>query len=114
MQGCFSSHHQSYLSLQQENVTDTESPAHSVETQVVELVEPAQTVFKTENQLDNDSNTKVQSIKVVETSGDGNTNVSKISEVVVQTSTLIDEPFHKVVEEVTKTRYFLKARQVVV
>ena len=87
------------MSLQQENVTDTESPAHSVE-----LVQPVQTVFKTETQLEIDANTQVQSVKVVETSGDGKTNVSKISEVVVQTSTLIDEPFHKVVEEVTKTR----------
>ena len=88
-------------------MTDTESPAHSVQTaapQVVELVQPAQTVFKTETQLEIDSNTKVQSVKVVETSGDGQTNVSKMSEVVVQTSTLIDEPFHKLVEEVTTSR----------
>ena len=89
-------------------MTDTESPAHSVETstsqQVLELVQPAQTVFKTETQLEIDSNTQVQSIKVVETSGDDSNKVSKISEVVVQTSTLIDEPFHKVVQEVTKTR----------
>jgi hypothetical protein len=95
------------LSFQQENVTDTESPAHSLEKsgpQVLELVQPGSTVFKTETQLEIDSNTQVQSVKVVESCGDGNTNVSKISEVVVQTSTLIDEPFHKVVEEITKTR----------
>jgi len=53
-----------------------------------------------------ESKTEVQSVKVIESSSeaDNKSSVTKVSEVVVQkTSTIIDEPFHKVVEEVTTT-----------